>query len=316
MTQQAITRITETKSTDFESIVWHAYSTYLRSLEKGVFETYVDSLLRMLDYSIYCFMKASADYEEIAKDPYVYDMVGRFLIYLTRHRRLLLNVAEAETGVRPAVSREAYQEYQAALKVAKSAADFLAGARACIRYFITAARAGVFYYDHRPLREVLLMVLERDYDYNYYMDEFLSQFVGEPDIYEPSLDVLNIVLALCMGSFPEEPVSQRPPKRWVEVSEFTGANMKRVLVNGWLEVLLVKSMNKVFAVENFCTHEGGFLSDGLVESYSLSCIDHLAKFDLRTGKVLTQPHHGLARPIATFPVKEEDGKLFIGIYAE
>ncbi|MCS7133466.1 MAG: Rieske (2Fe-2S) protein [Candidatus Caldarchaeum sp.] len=315
MTLPTITKITETKSTDFESLVWHAYSTYLKSSGK-VFTPYVASLLRMLDYAIYCMMKASADYEEVAKDPYIYDLLGRFLVYLTRHRRLILNVAEAETGVRPSMSREAYQSYQETLRLARDAADVMAGARACIRYFVTAARAGVFYYNHKPLREVLLMIVERDYDYNNYMDDFLGRFVGEPDAFEPSLDVLNIVLELCLSDFPHEPVAQQPPRRWVEVGELNGGRMKKILVDGWLEVLVVKTMNRVFAMENFCTHEGGFLSDGIVETYSISCIDHLAKFDVRSGRVLTQPHHGLARPLATFPVKMEQGKLYVGLYVE
>jgi 3-phenylpropionate/trans-cinnamate dioxygenase ferredoxin subunit len=122
-----------------------------------------------------------------------------------------------------------------------------------------------------------------------------------------------------MSHFPQEPVAELPPLRWVAVCREdeipAPIGTKLVVVDGWLELLIVRSDTEFYAVENVCTHEGGWLSDGLLyPPHMISCIDHLAKFDVRTGEVLTQPHHGLARPLATFPVKVERGKVFVGLH--
>ena len=314
-----ITRITQTRSIDFEPVIWHGYVSMLKSRDSEALKRYMHGLLTMLDFTIYCLMRVSSDSEKIAEDPYIYDALGRVLTHLTRNRRNLLNVIEARTGVRPRFVKEAYEAYSECIKHSKDMADFIAGARLCLRMMITAARAGFYYANDKQLREVLLMMIERDYDYNLYMDEFIGRYIGEPDVYEPSPDVANTVLDLCMRNFPHEPVGVAEPLRWVDVcgvDELSEKGMKRILVDGWVELLVVKTEGRVYAIENICTHEGGFLCDGILESYSISCIDHLAKFDVRSGRVLTQPHHGLARPQATFPTKIENGRILVGLYTE
>jgi len=314
-----VTRITETRSIDFEPVIWHGYISMLRSRDKGALRKFMQGMLNMLDFTIYCLMRVSSDSKEVAEDPYIYDALGRFLINLTRHRRYLLNVIEKKTGERPKLVKEVYEAYSECIKNSKNMADFIAGARLCLRMLITAARAGFYYANDKELRMVLLMMIERDNDYNLYMDEFLGRFVGEPDVYEPSLDVANIVLDLCMRNFPHEPAEIAEPIKWVDVcgvEELNEKSIKRVLIDGWIELLLVKTLGKIYAIENICSHEGGYLSDGILESYSISCIDHLAKFDVRSGRVLTHPHHGLARPQATFPTKIENSRILIGLYIE
>ena len=59
-----------------------------------------------------------------------------------------------------------------------------------------------------------------------------------------------------------------------------------------------------------CTHEASSLSDGYVEGDTVECAFHFAKFCLRTGTVLCPP---AILPLKTFPVKVEDGKVYIDI---
>lgn len=314
-----ITRLTETKPSDFTAVIWNGFATLLKSREEKALIDYAHSLLAMLDFSIYCLMRVSSDSKEVAEDPYIYDALGRVLTHLTRHRRYLLNVIERKTGERPRLVKEAYEAYEEAVKSSRDMADFIAGARLCLRMLITAVRAGVYYSNDKQLRDVLIAMLERSPDYDLYMDEFLGRYVGEPDVYEPSMDVANIVLDICMRNFPHEPVEAAEPVKWIDVcgdGELPDKSLKSIIIDGVTEILLVKTEGRVYAVENICSHEGGLLCDGILESYSISCIDHLAKFDVRTGKVLAQPHHGLAKPQATFPTKIEDGRILVGLYHE
>ena len=59
-----------------------------------------------------------------------------------------------------------------------------------------------------------------------------------------------------------------------------------------------------------CTHEASSLSDGYVEGDTVECAFHFAKFSLRTGAVLCPP---AIMPLKTFPVKVEDGKIYVDI---
>ena len=58
------------------------------------------------------------------------------------------------------------------------------------------------------------------------------------------------------------------------------------------------------AIEDVCTHDFGTLTGGCVEDGRVMCPRHGAWFDIRTGGALTPPAY---EPVATFPVKVEDG---------
>lgn len=44
-----------------------------------------------------------------------------------------------------------------------------------------------------------------------------------------------------------------------------------------------------WAIDDVCTHDGGPLADGTLTDHIIACPRHGAKFDIRTGKVLTMP---------------------------
>jgi 3-phenylpropionate/trans-cinnamate dioxygenase ferredoxin subunit len=64
---------------------------------------------------------------------------------------------------------------------------------------------------------------------------------------------------------------------------------------------------QLYAVEDLCTHDGGELAGGPVDGFEVECPRHGGRFDLRTGEVTCPPAFD---PIATFPVKEEDGAIW------
>jgi nitrite reductase/ring-hydroxylating ferredoxin subunit len=69
-------------------------------------------------------------------------------------------------------------------------------------------------------------------------------------------------------------------------------------------VLLVRSGERLFALDDSCTHEECPLSDGTVTDTEIVCPCHGSVFDLRTGEALTGPALASVR---TFAARELDG---------
>jgi 3-phenylpropionate/trans-cinnamate dioxygenase ferredoxin component len=65
-----------------------------------------------------------------------------------------------------------------------------------------------------------------------------------------------------------------------------------------------------FATEGLCTHERASLADGLVEGEIVVCPKHNSRFHIPTGKALRIP---AKVDLKTFPVKNEGGKVYLGI---
>jgi nitrite reductase/ring-hydroxylating ferredoxin subunit len=63
-----------------------------------------------------------------------------------------------------------------------------------------------------------------------------------------------------------------------------------------------------YAVDDTCTHDSYSLADGYIDGPIVECPLHMAKFDVRTGKVLCLP---ATRDLESFAVKVEDGVIFV-----
>jgi 3-phenylpropionate/trans-cinnamate dioxygenase ferredoxin subunit len=55
------------------------------------------------------------------------------------------------------------------------------------------------------------------------------------------------------------------------------------------EIALFNIEGNFFALENACTHEEGPLAEGDIEGHEVTCPWHGARFDIRTGEVLSAP---------------------------
>lgn len=73
-------------------------------------------------------------------------------------------------------------------------------------------------------------------------------------------------------------------------------------------VLLVRSGEDYFAIEDLCTHDGAELAGGTIEGTEIICPRHGARFCLRTGEALTPPAY---EPVRVFATKVEGGHLWV-----
>ncbi len=57
----------------------------------------------------------------------------------------------------------------------------------------------------------------------------------------------------------------------------------KVVFDGDTAIAVYNIDGQFYAIEDVCTHDGGELAGGPVDGFSVECIRHGAKFDLRTG---------------------------------
>jgi 3-phenylpropionate/trans-cinnamate dioxygenase ferredoxin subunit len=65
-----------------------------------------------------------------------------------------------------------------------------------------------------------------------------------------------------------------------------------------------------YAIADLCTHDDGPLGEGELEDHQIICPRHGARFDIRTGEVLTLP---AIQDVPAYPVRVVDGMIEIGL---
>lgn len=80
-----------------------------------------------------------------------------------------------------------------------------------------------------------------------------------------------------------------------------------------LDIVVFNLAGEVYAIGDICSHDDGPLGEGEIEDREVICPRHGARFDVRTGKAVGLP---AVIDIPAYPVKLEDGQLWIGIPKE
>lgn len=99
---------------------------------------------------------------------------------------------------------------------------------------------------------------------------------------------------------------------WITVaedSEIPEGGRKAITVHHQ-PLLLFKTENTYYAVQNLCTHEALPLTEGTLEGHTLTCPFHGASFCIRTGEVLSPPAF---MPLDTYPVRVHNHQVQIQI---
>ncbi|MDP7537602.1 MAG: Rieske 2Fe-2S domain-containing protein [Methylococcales bacterium] len=74
------------------------------------------------------------------------------------------------------------------------------------------------------------------------------------------------------------------------------------------DVVIFKLADRLYALENVCTHDGGDIACGQIEGDEIICPRHGARFCIKTGKVKSAPAY---EDIECFPLRIEGGMVQI-----
>lgn len=90
-----------------------------------------------------------------------------------------------------------------------------------------------------------------------------------------------------------------------DVSEIPAGGIKSVILDG--SMVVVFNLNGEFhALDDVCTHDGGPLSDGVLQGEEVVCPRHGARFDVRTGAVTAPPAE---EPVHSYQLRVRDGAI-------
>lgn len=89
------------------------------------------------------------------------------------------------------------------------------------------------------------------------------------------------------------------------VSDFAPYSVRSVTVNNQ-RIVIVNLDGQFYALDDLCSHDHAYLSDGWLNDNQLVCPRHGAHFSVETGEALTPPAY---EPVATYPVQIVDGKV-------
>jgi len=77
---------------------------------------------------------------------------------------------------------------------------------------------------------------------------------------------------------------------------------------GQRAVALFKIGDKVYCLDNRCTHVGGPLCQGDLDVFVVECPLHGSRFDVRTGQVVGPPAR---TPVRSYPAGVEGGRIWV-----
>lgn len=77
-----------------------------------------------------------------------------------------------------------------------------------------------------------------------------------------------------------------------------------------IEIVLVRIAERVYALDDRCSHADIPLSLGRVQGDRIKCQAHGAEFDLETGSALVAPAFA---SVTTYPIRIEDGEVYVDV---
>lgn len=97
-----------------------------------------------------------------------------------------------------------------------------------------------------------------------------------------------------------------------KIGEIEPGKARRVEITGE-RIALFNVDGNYYAISDVCTHEEASLSEGILQGEVVSCPRHGARFNVRTGQVLSLP---AILPVATYPVKVEGKDILVSVPEE
>ncbi|TVP94145.1 MAG: hypothetical protein EA374_07825 [Acholeplasmatales bacterium] len=102
----------------------------------------------------------------------------------------------------------------------------------------------------------------------------------------------------------------------MKLDQLDAETMRRVMVKEQA-VLLVHHATQIYALQDACPHLGASLKTGTLSEGAVTCPKHKARIDIKTGQILEKAHVLFlklpTKAAKVFPVKIEDGKIFVEV---
>lgn len=95
-----------------------------------------------------------------------------------------------------------------------------------------------------------------------------------------------------------------------KVAKLSEINPQLCVSAGLKKLALFKIKNKVYCINNKCTHLWGPLCKGKLGNSIIKCPWHGSKFDIKTGKVKGGP---AKKDVKTYKVEIKDGDVYVDI---
>lgn len=93
------------------------------------------------------------------------------------------------------------------------------------------------------------------------------------------------------------------------LGDLTPGTVTRIATSDLLvPLVLIKVGDRVFCLDDTCSHETASLSDGWLDGHEIECPLHESRFDVRTGKPDCPPAR---RPVRTHDVHIVDGMVCV-----
>ena len=101
---------------------------------------------------------------------------------------------------------------------------------------------------------------------------------------------------------------RRPGSACAALDEVPDGGLKQFTVDG-TSVVVARAGNEVFACQALCAHEAIPLEEGVHDGATLTCLEHMWQFDLRTGAPMGDATCG----VTTYRLKEERGEVYVDL---
>lgn len=97
---------------------------------------------------------------------------------------------------------------------------------------------------------------------------------------------------------------------WHEVAREDSFRRQTRVEAGNKVLALFRLDDGIYATDDSCSHEYSPLSEGEIWDEEVFCPKHGSRFDIKTGGVRSFP---ATRPVSTYPVKVEDGVIYVKV---
>jgi nitrite reductase/ring-hydroxylating ferredoxin subunit len=95
-----------------------------------------------------------------------------------------------------------------------------------------------------------------------------------------------------------------------KTADIPAGKMQKITADG-KEILVVNIDGNYYAINDTCTHAGASLSEGALEGSIMTCGWHGAKFDCKTGKLVSFP--AKIKDLNSYKVTVESGNVFLEV---